>query len=298
MELSCTAPATSGSRTARTRQIIEPTDAIIRLTATCICGSDLWPYRGAEPVDRPRRWATSTSASSRRSAPTCGRVKVGDFVVGSFFASDNTCEICRAGYQTHCVHRRPMARPSAPRPSCARIPLADGTLVATPGHARRRPDPVAAGRLRRARHRLVRRRRRRGRPRQDRRGRRRRRGRAARRSSPPSSSAPSGSSRCRRHADRQALAREFGATDIVEERGDDGRRQDQGAHRRARRPLGHRGRRHPGVDDAGHPLHPPRRPRRLRRRLPRRRRSPATSCSSPACTCTAAPPRCAGSCPS
>ena len=101
-----------------------------------------------------------------------------------------------------------------------------------------------------------------------------------------------------RHADRQALAREFGATDIVEERGDEGVAKVKeltdglGAHSR------HRGRRHPGVDDAGHPLHPRRRSRRLRRRLPRRRHSPATSCSSPASTSTADPPPCAGSCPS
>ena len=50
--------------------IIEPTDAIIRVTASCICGSDLWPYRGADPSRPTRRWATSTSASSPRSAPT------------------------------------------------------------------------------------------------------------------------------------------------------------------------------------------------------------------------------------
>ena len=74
-----------------------------------------------------------------------------------------------------------------------------------------------------------------------------------------------------RHEPRQKLALEFGATDIVTERGDDGVARDQGPHRRARRALGDRGRRHPGVDDAGHPLHPPRRARRLRRRRPRRR---------------------------
>ena len=84
-----------------------------------------------------------------------------------------------------------------------------------------------------------------------------------------------------RHEPRQKLAREFGATDIVAERGDDGVARIKeltdglGAH------SVHRGRRHPGVDDAGHPLHPPRRPRRLRRRLPRRRARPARSCSSP-----------------
>ena len=101
-----------------------------------------------------------------------------------------------------------------------------------------------------------------------------------------------------RHEPRQKLAREFGATDIVDRARRRGRRPDQGPHRRARRALGHRGGRHPGVDDAGHPLHPPRRPRRLRRRRPRRRSCPARSCSSPTSTCTAAPPRCAASCPS
>ena len=110
--------------------IIEPTDAIIRVTASCICGSDLWPYRGADHVDRHARWATSTSASSPRSAPTSENVKIGDFVVGSFFASDNTCEICQAGYQSRCVHATGLDGTQA---EYARIPLADGTLVATPG---------------------------------------------------------------------------------------------------------------------------------------------------------------------
>ena len=242
------------------------------------------------------RWATSTSASSRRSAATVTTIKPGQFVVGSFFASDNTCEICRAGYQSSCVHRESDRRRSAPRPSTLRVPLADGTLVATPEHARRRPGPEPAGRLRRAGHRLVRRRRRRGRARQDRRRRRRRRGRPARRAGrqaarrradhrhEPPRVPPEARPRVRRHRHRHRARRR-------------GRRADQGAHRRARRALGHRGGRHPGVDDAGHPLHPPRRPRRLRRRRPRRRAAAARSCSSPTSTCTAAPPRCAGSCP-
>ncbi len=53
--------------------IIEPTDAIIRLSATCVCGSDLWPYRGADDYGPAARWATSTSASSKPSAPTSPR---------------------------------------------------------------------------------------------------------------------------------------------------------------------------------------------------------------------------------
>jgi len=54
-------------------RIEKPTDAIIRLSATCVCGSDLWPYRGIEKVDGPAPMATSTSASSRRSAATSPR---------------------------------------------------------------------------------------------------------------------------------------------------------------------------------------------------------------------------------
>jgi threonine dehydrogenase-like Zn-dependent dehydrogenase len=50
-------------------QIIEPTDAIIRISAACVCGSDLWPYRGVAPITQPTPWATSTSASSSKSAP-------------------------------------------------------------------------------------------------------------------------------------------------------------------------------------------------------------------------------------
>jgi threonine dehydrogenase-like Zn-dependent dehydrogenase len=58
-------------------------------------------------------------------------IKPGQFVIGSFFASDNTCEICKAGYQTSCVHRVPMGTLGA-QAEYLRVPLADGTLVATP----------------------------------------------------------------------------------------------------------------------------------------------------------------------
>ena len=172
--------------------IEHPTDAIIRIAATCVCGSDLWPYRGIEPIDGPAPMGHEYSASSRRSAPTVTTVKPGQFVVGSFFASDNTCENCQAGYQSRCLHRELIGARHPGR--VLRVPLADGTLVATPDRARRGPDPEPAGRLRRARHRLVRRRRRRGRAGQDRRRRRRRRGRPARRARRQADSAPSASS--------------------------------------------------------------------------------------------------------
>ncbi|HEY3506492.1 MAG TPA: zinc-dependent alcohol dehydrogenase family protein [Actinocatenispora sp.] len=111
--------------------IIEPTDAVIRLSATCICGSDLWPYRGADQVhDAPM--GHEYVGIVEQVGDAVRTVKVGDFVVGSFWASDNTCEICQAGYQAYCVHRVLMGTIGT-QAERARIPLADGTLVATPG---------------------------------------------------------------------------------------------------------------------------------------------------------------------
>ena len=112
-----------------TPKIIEPTDAIIRISATCVCGSDLWPYRGFSRSPSRRRWGTSTAASSRRSAARSRSVKPGQFVIGSFFASDNTCPHCQAGYQSSCQHREFISSAQAP---VLRVPLADGTLVPTP----------------------------------------------------------------------------------------------------------------------------------------------------------------------
>jgi threonine dehydrogenase-like Zn-dependent dehydrogenase len=113
-------------------KIVDPADAIIRLSATCICGSDLWPYRGAEALDGPRPMGHEYVGIVEEVGEQVKTIKPGQFVVGSFFASDNTCEICRAGYQTSCLHRQPGA-PDGAQAERARIPLADGTLVATPG---------------------------------------------------------------------------------------------------------------------------------------------------------------------
>jgi threonine dehydrogenase-like Zn-dependent dehydrogenase len=112
--------------------IIEPTDAIIRLSATCICGSDLWPYRGVEAVnDTPM--GHEYVGIVEEIGDDVKNIKVGDFVVGSFVISDNTCEICRAGYQSHCVHREFVSQTIGTQSQRARIPYADGTLVPTPG---------------------------------------------------------------------------------------------------------------------------------------------------------------------
>ncbi|MGY1738202.1 zinc-dependent alcohol dehydrogenase family protein [Geodermatophilus sp. SYSU D00684] len=112
-------------------RIEQPTDAVIRLTAACVCGSDLWPYRGIEAVDGPSPMGHEYAGVVEEVGSEVRTVRPGQFVVGSFFASDNTCEICRAGYQTHCVDRQPGA-PTGAQAQYARIPLADGTLVATP----------------------------------------------------------------------------------------------------------------------------------------------------------------------
>ena len=200
-------------------KIIEPTDAIIRLSATCICGSDLWPYRGAEPVEDQVMGHEYVGVVEEVGSEV-RTIKVGDFVVGSFWASDNTCEICRAGYQAYCVHRVLMGTIGT-QSELARIPLADGTLVATPGM----PEPDLIPSLMAASDVL---------------------GTGwfaaeAAEAGPGKTVAVVGDGAVgllgilaakqlgaeriiafSRHADRQALAREFGATDIVEERGDDG----------------------------------------------------------------------------
>jgi threonine dehydrogenase-like Zn-dependent dehydrogenase len=198
--------------------IVEPTDAIIRLSATCICGSDLWPYRGISAIRKPTPMGHEYAGIVEEVGKAVTTIKPGQFVVGSFFASDNTCAACRDGYQTSCVNRQGLGGTQA---EYARIPLADGTLVATPDvpPADLIPSLLAAsdvlgtgwfgavaaeagagktvivvgdgavGLLAVMAARLL------------------------------------GSERIiamSRHEPRQRLARDFGATDIVEERGDDG----------------------------------------------------------------------------
>src|SRR5207248_9725049 len=109
-------------------KITKPTDAIIRLSASCICGSDLWPYRGIEPIAQPTAMGHEYCGVVEEVGKEVRNIKPGQFVVGSFATSDNTCVICRDGYQSSCVQREFMSGAQAP---VLRIPLADGTLVAT-----------------------------------------------------------------------------------------------------------------------------------------------------------------------
>jgi threonine dehydrogenase-like Zn-dependent dehydrogenase len=108
--------------------ILEPTDAIIRLPVTCVCGSDLWPYRGIQAVPSPAAMGHEYCGFVEEVGSGVRSVKPGQFVIGSFFASDNTCPHCRRGYQTSCERSQPVVGAQAPR---MRVPLADGTLVGT-----------------------------------------------------------------------------------------------------------------------------------------------------------------------
>ncbi len=199
--------------------ILKPTDAIIRVTAACVCGSDLWPYRGLDDAADAPMGHEYVGVIEEIGADV-KTVKPGDFVVGSFMASDNTCEICQAGYQSRCVHVEAMGGIGT-QAEYARIPWADGTLVATPGM----PDPDLIPSLLAASDVLgtgwfaaV-----------------------AAEVGPGKTVAVVGDGAVgllgvlaarqlgaeriiamSRHWDRQELAREFGATDIVEERGDAG----------------------------------------------------------------------------
>jgi threonine dehydrogenase-like Zn-dependent dehydrogenase len=201
-------------------RIVEPTDAIIRLSATCICGSDLWPYRGIEAIDAPAPMGHEYVGIVEEVGSDVQTIKPGQFVVGSFFTSDNTCEICRAGYQSSCIHRTLMGTIGT-QAEYARVPLADGTLVATPEvpsndlvpHFLAASDVLGTGWF----------------------------AAVAAEVGPGKTVAVVGDSAVgllgvlaarqlgaeriiamSRHESRQQLAREFGATDIVAERGDEG----------------------------------------------------------------------------
>src|SRR5947199_9547232 len=113
-----------------TPKIEEPTDAVIRIEATCVCGSDLWPYRGLQPVKGPTPMGHEYCGVVEEVGGVVRSVRPGQFVIGSFATSDNTCPNCRYGYQSSCMHREFITRAQAP---VLRVPLADGTLVPTSG---------------------------------------------------------------------------------------------------------------------------------------------------------------------
>lgn len=111
-------------------EIVEPTDALIRVTAACVCGSDLWRYRGIAQVPEPTPIGHELCGVVEAVGASVTTVKVGDFVVGGFNPSDNTCAVCRAGATANCQHKQSYAGCQA---ELVRAPHADGTLVVVPG---------------------------------------------------------------------------------------------------------------------------------------------------------------------
>jgi threonine dehydrogenase-like Zn-dependent dehydrogenase len=109
-------------------RIEQPTDAVIRMAASCVCGSDLWPYRGLQPINGPTPMGHEYCGFVEEVGNQVKSIKPGQFVVGSFATSDNTCPNCQYGYQSSCMHREWMLRAQAP---FLRVPQADGTLVPT-----------------------------------------------------------------------------------------------------------------------------------------------------------------------
>src|SRR5256712_3562648 len=112
-----------------TPTILKPTDAIVRNSATCVCGSGLWPYRGIDPVPQPTPMGHEYCGIVEEVGSSVTSINPGQFVIGSFFASDNKCPNCHVGYQSSCQNRELVNTAQAP---LLRVPLADGTLVATP----------------------------------------------------------------------------------------------------------------------------------------------------------------------
>src|SRR3981081_2223956 len=110
-------------------KIINPTDAVIRISSACVCGSDLWPYRGIQPIAQPTPMGHEYCGIVEEVGSAAKSVKPGQFVIGSFFASATTCTHCQIGYQSSCQHAEFVGTAQA---SVLRVPLADGTLVATP----------------------------------------------------------------------------------------------------------------------------------------------------------------------
>src|SRR3981081_3510177 len=115
-----------------TPRIIQTTDAIIRISVACVCGSDLWPYRGIQPIAQPTPMGHEYCGIVEEVGSAVTSVKPGQSVIGSFFASDNTCPTCQIGYQSSCQHRELVAGAQAPPPPVPTRGRPPGGPVATP----------------------------------------------------------------------------------------------------------------------------------------------------------------------
>ena len=134
-----------GARDVRLEQVPDPviqypTDAVVRVVAACVCGSDLWRYRGIEPVTEPVRMGHEYIGVVEEIGSEVTTLAVGDFVIAPFYVCDSTCENCRNGVSTSCLHGGWWGSHDGSGSSAdggqgqrVRAPLADGTLVVVPG---------------------------------------------------------------------------------------------------------------------------------------------------------------------
>jgi threonine dehydrogenase-like Zn-dependent dehydrogenase len=113
-----------------------PTDALVRITSSCICGSDLHPYRSMTAADGPARMGHEFIGVVEETGREVTTLRKGDLVVSPFAVSDNTCELCRENLQTSCTHHEANFWDGIPdeggQAEAIRVPLADGTLVRLP----------------------------------------------------------------------------------------------------------------------------------------------------------------------
>jgi threonine dehydrogenase-like Zn-dependent dehydrogenase len=223
-----------GERDIRVEEVPDPQlstggDAIVRVVAACVCGSDLWPYRGVTPTSRPHRIGHEFVGVVEAVGPDVGRIRAGDFVIAPFYDCDMTCANCRNGFSTSCLNGgwwgakdRLGGFADGAQGERVRVPHADGSLTAVPGgepdwamvpHLLTLADVMGTGH-----HAAV--------------------SAGVRAGSTVVvvgdgavglcgvlAAARLGAARIvamSRHSSRQSLAREFGATDIVEERGEEG----------------------------------------------------------------------------
>ena len=133
------APGDVTVETIDTPRVVKPTDVVLKLAAACVCGSDLWPYRGHEPVDHRFMGHEYVGTVVEKGADVA-TLDLGDFVIGSFMLSDGTCEICQDGYPSRCANAGAYTGSQA---QYMRVELADGSLVKVPGGAPSDPDRLA-----------------------------------------------------------------------------------------------------------------------------------------------------------
>jgi threonine dehydrogenase-like Zn-dependent dehydrogenase len=114
--------------------VVEPTDAVVRVTRACICGSDLWPYKTMQPSESGRVMGHEAIGVVEALGADVRTVKQGDLVVMPFAFSDGTCVFCHEGLQTSCVHGGFFGTVDVPgaQAEAVRVPQADGTLVGLP----------------------------------------------------------------------------------------------------------------------------------------------------------------------